>query len=238
MFSSSFIGLKGFAARAPRYLLAIVIGLIALPEAFAQTPGCQVTYTKAWEGGNGFGANIAITNTGPAITNGWTLQFDFPDGQRLQNGWPVAFSQPANSPTLTVSSNAAWNQSIGSGATFNVGFNGTFTGQNNVPTTFTLNGMTCNGTGPSNTPPLVSLTSPTSGQSFASGSTVSLAATASDPGGAVSRVEFRVDGTLVNSDTSVPYGFNVSGLAAGPHTAQATAFDNGTPALSTASPIV
>src|SRR5262249_10082565 len=55
---------------------------------------------------------------------------------------------------------------------------------------------------------------------------------------AVSRVEFRVDGTLVNSDTSVPYSFNVSGLASGPHTAQATAFDNGTPALSTASPVV
>jgi len=36
----------------------------------------------------------------------------------------------------------------------------------------------------------------------------------------------------------VPYSFDVSGLASGPHTAQATAFDNGTPALSTASPLV
>jgi cellulose 1,4-beta-cellobiosidase len=238
MFSSSFAALKAFAARAPRYLLASVLCAIALPGAWAQTPGCQVTYTKSWEGGNGFGANIDITNTGPAITNGWTLQFDFPNGQRLQNGWPVAFSQPPNSPTLTISSNAAWNQSIGSGATFTVGFNGTFSGQNNAPTTFTLNGMTCNGSGPSNTPPIVSLTSPTSGASFPSGTMVQLAATASDPGGAVSRVEFRVDGALVNSDTTAPYSFNVSGLAPGPHTAQATAFDNGTPALSTASPVV
>jgi cellulose 1,4-beta-cellobiosidase len=238
MFSSSIAALTACAARAPRYLLATLVCLLALPNAFAQTPGCQVTYTKAWEGGNGFGADIAITNTGPAITNGWTLQFDFPNGQRLQNGWPVAFSQPAGSATLTISSNAAWNQNIGSGATFNVGFNGTFSGQNNAPTTFTLNGMTCNGSGPSNTPPIVSLTSPTSDASFPTGSTVSFAATASDPGGAVSRVEFRVDGALVNSDTSVPYGFNVTGLAAGPHTAQATAFDNGTPALSTASAAV
>jgi cellulose 1,4-beta-cellobiosidase len=118
MFSSSLATLRAFAARAPLYLLASVLCLIAMPDAWAQTPGCQVAYTKAWEGGNGFGANIDITNTGPAITNGWTLQFDFPNGQRLQNGWPVAFSQPPNSPTMTISSNAAWNQSIGSGATF------------------------------------------------------------------------------------------------------------------------
>jgi cellulose 1,4-beta-cellobiosidase len=232
MFSSS------HAARATRYLLAFIVGVIALPGAWAQAPGCQVTYTKSWEGGTGFGADIAITNTGPAITNGWTLQFAFPNGQRVQNGWPVAFSQPAGSATVSVESNAAWNQSIGSGATFTVGFNGTFAGTNNAPATFTLNGVTCNGTGPSNTPPIVSLTSPTSGASFPSGSTVQLTATASDPGGAVSRVEFRVDGNLVNSDTTSPYSFNVSGLASGPHTAQATAFDNGTPELSTATAAV
>jgi cellulose 1,4-beta-cellobiosidase len=227
-----------FAARDARRVLIAIVCFIGLSHAWAQTPGCQVTYTKSWEGGNGFGANIDITNTGPAITNGWTLQFDFPNGQRLQNGWPVAFSQPANSATMTVSSNAAWNQSIGSGATFTVGFNGTFSGTNNAPTTFTLNGMICNGSGPSNTPPIVSLTSPSSGASLPAGSTVQLAATASDPGGAVSRVEFRVDGNLVNSDTSVPYSFNVTGLASGPHTAQATAFDNGSPALSTATAAV
>jgi cellulose 1,4-beta-cellobiosidase len=233
MFSSS------FTARAARYLLASVLCLIALPGAWAQAPGCQVTYTKTWEGGNGFGANLAITNTGLAITNGWTLQFNFPNGQRLQNGWPVAFTHPAGSATMTVASNAAWNQSIGSGATFTAGFNGTFSGTNNAPTTFTLNGMTCGGTTPGNTPPIVSLTSPTSGASLPGGSPVQLAATASDPGGgAVTRVEFRVDGNLVNSDTTSPYSFSVTGLAAGPHTAQATAFDNGTPALSTATAAV
>ncbi|MET0535505.1 MAG: glycoside hydrolase family 6 protein [Steroidobacter sp.] len=84
----------------------------------------------------------------------------------------------------------------------------------------------------------MSLSSPTSGQSFPANSTVQLAASASDPGGLVSRVEFRVDGNLVNSDTTSPYSFNVTGLAAGSHTAQATAFDNGSPALSTATAAV
>jgi endoglucanase len=204
-------------------------------DAYAQSASCQVTYTKSWEGGNGFGASIAITNTGPAITNGWTLLFSFPNGQRVGNGWPVSFSQPANSAQVTVASNAQWNQSIANGATFTAGFNGTFSGANNPPTTFTLNGTTCNGGGtpPQNTPPTVSLTAPTSGQSFPAGATVTLTATASDPGGAVARVEFRIDGNLVATDTSAPYSFSSSGLTSGNHTAQATAFDNGTPALST-----
>jgi hypothetical protein len=92
------------------------------------------SHTKSWEGGNGFGANIVITNNGPAITNGWTLIFSFPNGQRLQNGWPVSFTQPAGSAQMTVASNADWNKSIASGGSFTAGFNGTFTGTNNPPT--------------------------------------------------------------------------------------------------------
>jgi len=207
--------------------------------AAAQTPACQVTYTKSWEGGNGFGANLVITNNGPAITNGWTLIFSFPNGQRLQNGWPVSFTQPAGSAQMTVASNADWNKSIGSGQSFTAGFNGTFSGTNNPPAAFTLNGTACNGGGtpPANTAPAVGLTSPTSGQQFNQGSTVTLSATASDNSG-VARVEFRVDGALVNSDTGAPYSFGVAGLAAGSHTAQATAFDNASPPLSTATAVI
>lgn len=228
---------EGWVARWIFALLLICsVGLTS--QAFAQAAGCQITYTKSWEGGNGFGANIAILNTGPAISNGWTLQFTFANGERIQNGWPVTFTQAAGSAQVTVASNAAWNQNIGSGATFTAGFNGTFTTTNSTPTGFSLNGTACTGGGSGNTAPIVSLTSPTSGQSFPAGSTVTLAANASDPGGAVGRVEFRVDGNLVNSDTSSPYSFNVTDLASGSHTAQATAFDNGSPALSTATAAV
>jgi len=209
--------------------------------AAAQTPACQVTYTQSWVGGNGFGANIVITNNGPAITNGWTLLFSFPNGQRLQNGWPVSFSQAAGSAQVTVASNAQWNQSIGSGASFTVGFNGTFSGTNNNPTSFTLNGTTCNGGSnpppPPNTPPSVTLTSPTSGQQLPLSQGVTLAANASDTGG-VSRVEFRLDGALVSTDTTAPYSFTTAPLTAGNHTAQATAFDNATPPLSTATAVI
>jgi aryl-phospho-beta-D-glucosidase BglC (GH1 family) len=92
--------------------------------------------------------------------------------------------------------------------------------------------------GNQNTPPTVSLTSPTASQTFAAGAAVPLTATASDPGGAVVRVEFRVDGTLVSSATTAPFTFNATGLTAGNHTVTATAVDNGTPALSTSTAAV
>jgi hypothetical protein len=189
-------------------------------------------------GGNGFGASIDIRNTGPTI-NGWNLVFNFPNGQRIQNGWPVTFTQPAGSATVTVSSDAPWNATLATNSTFNVAFNGTFTGTNNPPTAFTLNGVACNGGGTQNTAPTVSVTAPTAGQSFAAGTTsVNLAANAADAGGAVVRVEFRVDGNLVNTDTTAPYAFTATGLTAGSHSVTATAVDNGSPALSTTSTAV
>ncbi|HKE96520.1 MAG TPA: Ig-like domain-containing protein, partial [Povalibacter sp.] len=233
---------RGSAVRwrtAAKCAAALVFVFGGASTALAQTASCQVTYTQSWVGGNGFGASIDIKNTGPAITNGWTLVFNFPNGQRLQNGWPVTFTQPAGSPTVTVASDADWNKAIATNATFNVGFNGTFSGANNPPASFTLNGTVCGGTTPTNTPPTVALTAPTANQSFPSGTTsVTLTATASDSGGAVTRVEFRVDGNLVGTDTTSPYSATATGLTAGNHTAQATAFDNGSPSLSTSTSAV
>jgi len=242
-----------FAARVPRFFRehssgsgaarllvpTLFLSCLAVTNAHAQTANCKVTYTKAWEGGTGFGANVDITNTGAAITNGWTLVFSFPNGQTLQNGWPVTFTQ--SGAQVTAASNAQWNASIASGGTLSIGFNANWNGTTNTaPTAFTLNGTACNGGGNTgqNTPPTVSLTSPTASQAFAAGAAVPLAATASDADGAVARVEFRVDGNLVSTDTASPFAFSAAGLAAGSHTVTATAFDNGTPALSAATSAV
>ncbi len=105
--------MRAFVQRLAGTASAVCLLALMSSLAQAQSPACQVTYTKSWEGGNGFGANIVIQNNGASITNGWTLIFSFPNGQRLQNGWPVAFSHPAGSAQMTVSSNAQWNQSIG-----------------------------------------------------------------------------------------------------------------------------
>jgi Galactose oxidase-like, Early set domain/Bacterial Ig domain len=88
-----------------------------------------------------------------------------------------------------------------------------------------------------NTPPTASLTSPTDGATFAAPATVNLAATASDADGTVTKVEFFNDATKLGEDSSAPYSFTWSGVAAGTYTLTARATDNlggvGTSAAST-----
>ena len=91
-------------SRSYRRLLAAAFLIAGASGAFAQSASCNITYTwPTWVGGNGFGASIDIRNTGAAITNGWSLVFNFPNGQQLQNGWPVTVSQSGT--TVTAASN-------------------------------------------------------------------------------------------------------------------------------------
>jgi regulation of enolase protein 1 (concanavalin A-like superfamily) len=73
--------------------------------------------------------------------------------------------------------------------------------------------------------PTASLTSPAAGASFASGASVALAATASDPEGRLSKVEFYVGSTLVGTDTTSPYAATWTAGAAGSYVVKAIAYD-------------
>lgn len=80
--------------------------------------------------------------------------------------------------------------------------------------------------GAGGTPPTVSLTSPSDGATFNAPATVSVAATASDEDGTISKVELFRNGTLVNADNQSPYSWSLSGLTAGTYTLEAKATDN------------
>jgi len=188
---------------------------------------CDVAYTtNDWQGG--FTANITLKNLGDPLTS-WNLGFTFAAGQRVQQGWSATWAQ---SGTQVTARNLDWNGALATGASTSIGFNGSWSGSNPKPTSFTVNGVTCGGQNPVNQPPTVSLTSPASGATYQAGAAVPLAATASDDG-SISKVEFYVDGTLVNTDTTAPYSYSATGLSSGSHTASAKAFDNASPALST-----
>lgn len=103
---------------------------------------CKVVYTVTNQWPGGFGANIAITNTGSTTINGWTLQFSFANGQTISQDWNGNFTQSGSTVTVT---NLSYNGSIAPGASVSSapGFNGTWNGTNAVPTSFTLNGVTC-----------------------------------------------------------------------------------------------
>jgi hypothetical protein len=74
--------------------------------------------------------------------------------------------------------------------------------------------------------PTVNLTQPTDGATFASPATVNLAATAADSDGTVTKVEFFNGTTKLGEDTTAPYGFTWSGVAAGSYTLTARATDD------------
>jgi len=75
-------------------------------------------------------------------------------------------------------------------------------------------------------PPVVALTQPTDGATFTSPATVNLAAMASDADGAVTKVEFFNGGAKLGEDTTAPYSFTWSGVAAGTYTLTARATDD------------
>jgi hypothetical protein len=76
-----------------------------------------------------------------------------------------------------------------------------------------------------NLPPIVALTSPTTGGTFSAPATITLTALASDPELRMAGVEFYANGTLLGTDTSSPYSFTWTSVPAGSYTLTAVAFD-------------
>jgi len=81
--------------------------------------------------------------------------------------------------------------------------------------------------GTTNTPPTVSITSPTNGQSFTAPATITINANASDNGGSVTKVEFFNGATKLGEDTSTPYSFTWSNVVSGSYALTVKATDNG-----------
>jgi Zn-dependent metalloprotease len=78
----------------------------------------------------------------------------------------------------------------------------------------------------SNSPPTVQLTSPTPGQTLNPPANLRLAATASDPDGAVARLEFYQGSQLLGTDTTPPFEFAWNNVPAGQYRLIARAIDN------------
>lgn len=79
---------------------------------------------------------------------------------------------------------------------------------------------------PPSQPPIITLTAPFVGTAFDAGADITLAATASDPDGAVSVVEFFAGGVKLGEDADAPFGLVWSNAPAGLHALTARATDN------------
>src|SRR5271167_1784440 len=105
------------------------------------TSNCHITYVDQNDWKTGFTGNISIKNTGSSQINGWTLTWTWSGNQQITTAWNSNYTQSGPNVTLT---NAAWNGTIGPGGTLTgIGFNANYSGTNNPPTIFHLNGVLC-----------------------------------------------------------------------------------------------
>ncbi|GAA3934874.1 glycoside hydrolase family 9 protein [Actinoplanes auranticolor] len=104
---------------------------------------CKAEYTNygPWQGNGGFTAQLAITNTGTAVVDGWTARFAFLGGQKVREAWSAEATQAGATVTAR---NTTTNRRIQPGQTVYFGFNATTPGgPNPAPELITLNGSAC-----------------------------------------------------------------------------------------------
>lgn len=127
--------------------------------------------------------------------------------------------------TTSASKNIVKGSNINSGASFQVTLD--------AASVTTFVGKAASGT------PTVTLTAPASNATFTAPATVELAATAADPNGTISKVEFFNGTTKLGEDATSPYTYSWTGVAAGTYSVTARATDNsGNIANSTAISVV
>jgi hypothetical protein len=100
---------------------------------------CHVTYAPDVFAG-GFAASVAISNTGAASFNGWTLTFTFPGDEHITEAWNATVTQTDASVSAV---NLSYNATISPGGSQSFGFQGTWTFSDASPTAFSVNGVAC-----------------------------------------------------------------------------------------------
>jgi cellulose 1,4-beta-cellobiosidase len=126
--------------------LALVAG--ASGTALAVVPGdpgiaaipCSVDYKVQNDWGSGFTAAVTVTNNSAAKSS-WSVKWAYAGSQKVTSGWNAKITQ---SGTAVTADNETYNGTLATGGSVSFGFQGTYSGANAVPATFTLDGVTCN----------------------------------------------------------------------------------------------
>lgn len=125
------------------------VGVAAGVTTPAATAACQVSdQINQWSGG--FTSAITVTNNGAAVA-GWSLTWTFTGDQQVTSAWSAQVTQTGPAVTAT---NESYNGTIAAGGSVSFGFQATYSGSNDLPTAFALNGQPCDGGAtPTTTPP-------------------------------------------------------------------------------------
>ncbi|GGW83519.1 glycoside hydrolase family 6 protein [Streptomyces caelestis] len=126
--------------------MALVAG--ATGTAFAADPGglgaaavpCTVDYKVQNQWSTGFTAAVTVTNNSAAKSS-WSLKWSYAGNQKVTSGWNAKISQSGADVTVA---NESYNAQLATGGSVSFGFQGSYSGSNAIPATFTLDGVTCN----------------------------------------------------------------------------------------------
>ncbi|NUR03206.1 MAG: cellulose 1,4-beta-cellobiosidase [Streptomyces sp.] len=126
--------------------LALVAGTAG--TATAVVPGgvsaasvpCTVDYKVQNDWGSGFTAAVTVTNNSAAKSS-WAVKWSYAGDQKVTNYWNTKLTQ---SGTAVTAANETYNGQLATGGSVSFGFQGSYSGSNAVPTSFTLDGVTCN----------------------------------------------------------------------------------------------
>ncbi|MFE0250886.1 glycoside hydrolase family 6 protein [Streptomyces sp. NPDC059010] len=115
--------------------------LAADPDAIgpAAVP-CTVDYKVQNQWDTGFTAAVTVTNQGSAKSN-WSVKWSYAGNQKVTSGWNAKISQ---SGAAVTAANETYNGTLATGGSVSFGFQGSYSGSNAIPATFTLDGVTCN----------------------------------------------------------------------------------------------
>jgi hypothetical protein len=183
----------------------------------------------------------ATTDTGGGLNVGWIEAGDWMDynvSVATTGSYNVAF-RVASSPgggqlqlrkgsttltTVNISATGGWQSWVTLTATVNLTAGASTLRVYAGASGWNINWMQFT-SGSSNPPPAVSITSPSNGASYTAPASITINATASD-NGSVTQVQFYNGGTLLGTDTSSPYSFSWTNVAAGTYSLTARATDN------------
>ncbi|MET8975347.1 glycoside hydrolase family 6 protein [Streptomyces sp. NPDC004539] len=126
--------------------LALVAGasgtaLAMVPDAgsIAAIP-CTVDYQVQSQWSTGFTANVVVTNNSAAKSS-WAVKWSYGGNQQVTSGWNAKVTQAG---TAVTAANETYNGTLPTGGSVSFGFQASYSGSNALPTTFTLDGVTCN----------------------------------------------------------------------------------------------
>ncbi|MGA5768126.1 cellulose binding domain-containing protein [Streptomyces pseudogriseolus] len=101
---------------------------------------CEVAYrvTNTW--GDGFQADVRLTNTGTTPWDGWSLAWSFAGGERIAQLWNGAHTQSGRAVTVR---DAGWNGRVAPGASVSFGFTASGAPADARPAAFAVGGKEC-----------------------------------------------------------------------------------------------